>query len=267
MASASKDSAKFVFKGTVQRTKAANLKAITDKNRTIVARVNEVVRAPETLAGFVGQDITVQLAKSERVTKGQQAVFFTNDWIFGENLAVQSVGHERVRAVTAAAAFAKADPVTAAAHQEIKECASDAQLVIRGKVIAVGEAEPPAVASRHTQFPRISEHDAFWTEAVVEVQKVHKGKVKKKRVVVRFPLSDDVRWSYSPKFQVGQEGIFMLDADKVSKVAKVGAAARAMGTKEAFTCLNPAGFQPADGDTDIAKAMDALGAKKRRRRQ
>lgn len=266
MATSRKDSAGFVFEGTVRRTKAANVKAVTDRRRTVVVRVNEIVRAPEALAGYVGQDVTVQLAKGERATKNQRAIFYTNGWIFGENLAVQSVGHEKVRAARAVAAAdaERADPVTAAAQQQIRQRASDAKLVISGKVIAVGEVAPQAVATSgpSTQFQRISEHEPFWMEAIVEVQKVHKGKAKKKRVVVRFPASDDARWSESPKFQVGYEGVFMLDADEVSKVTKMGAAAEALGSKEAFTCVAPASFQPAHCDEEIATVMDAVGAKK-----
>lgn len=266
MATSRKDSAGFVFEGTVRRTKAANVKAVTDKQRTFVVRVTEIVRAPEALAGYVGQDVTVKLAKGERVTKGQKALFYTNGWIFGENLAVQSVGHERARAARAVAAdVERADPVAAAAQQAIRQCASDAGLVVSGKVIAVGQIEPQAAAGSRssTEFDRISEHEPHWTEAVVEVQQVHKGKIKKKRVVVRFPASDDVRWSESPKFQVGHEGVFMLDADEVTKVSRIGAAAEALGSKEAFTCLAPASFQPAHCDEEIASVMDAVGVKKK----
>lgn len=266
MATSRKDSAGFVFEGTVRRTKAANVKAVTDRQRTVVVRVNEIVRAPEALAGYVGQDVTVQLSKGERARKNQRAIFYTNGWIFGENLAVQSVGHDRApaaRAVRAAAELERADPVAAGAQQEIRQCASDAKLVISGKVIAVGEIEPQAAASgSSTEFPRISEHEPFWQEAILEVQKVHKGKTKKKRVVVRFPASRDVRWCDSPKFQVGHEGVFMLDPDAVSKISKMGAAAETLGPKEAFTCLAPASFQPAHCNEEIATVMDAVAAKK-----
>ncbi len=74
--------------------------------------------------------------------------------------------------------------------------------------------------------------------------------------------SDDVRWHNSPKFQVGYEGVFMLDADEVSKLPKVGAAAEAFESKEAFTCLHSVGFQPAYCDKEIATVLDAVGAKK-----
>lgn len=264
MATSSKDSAKFVFEGTVRRTKAANVKAITDRQRTVVVRVNEIVRAPEALAGYVGQDVTVQLAKGERATKNQRAIFYTNGWIFGENLAVQSVGHDRApaaRAARAAADVERADPVAAGAQQEIRRCASDAKLVISGKVIAVGEVAPQAEAST-TEFGRISEHEPHWQEAVLEVQKVHKGKTKKKRVVVRFPASLDIQWCESPKFQVGHEGVFMLNPDEISAVSKMGLTAEALGSKDAFTCLAPASFQPAHCNEEIATVMDAVGAKK-----
>ena len=258
---ASNDAAKFVFKGTVRRTKAANLKAITDKSRTVIVRVEEVLRAPEALAGYVGQDVTVQLAKFERVKKGQQAIFYTNGWIFGEHLAVRSLGHEKPksarrgrRAFAAAAAVKPVDPVAVARQHDVRECATGAPLVIRGKVIAVGQAETGKVQ-------RISEHEPFWMEAIVEVHEVLKGNTRKKRVVVRFPDSEDAHWADAPKFQVGHEGVFMLEADKVTKVDKLGAAAEALGCKETFTCLLPASFHHADCHEEIATAIDAAKAK------
>lgn len=266
MATSRKDSAGFVFEGIVRRTKAANVKEVTDKRSTVVVRVKEIIRAPEALAGFVGQDVTVQLAKGERVTKDQRAVFYTNGWLFAENLAVKSVGHDRARSARAVAAAdaERADPVAAAAQQEIRHCVSCAGLVIRGRVIAVGEVETQANASAgsSTEFEPISEHEPLWQEAILEVQEIYKGKTKKKRVVIRFPASSDIHWSESPKFQVGHEGVFMLDPDEISGVSKMGAAAEVLGSRDAFTCLAPASFQPAHCDEEIATVMDAVGAKK-----
>src|SRR5712691_10855866 len=96
MAAPAKESAKFVFHGTVKQIKAANLKAITDTDRTAVVTVDKVIRAPQPFVAFAGRDVTVQLAEGERMKKGQKAVFHTNGWMFGENLAVQSLGHDPI---------------------------------------------------------------------------------------------------------------------------------------------------------------------------
>jgi hypothetical protein len=104
---------------------------------------------------------------------------------------------------------------------------------------------------------RISEHDPFWREAVVEVQNVHKGTVGKKQVVVRFPSSTDIRWHRAPKFEVGQEGVFSLHPDEISAHAGPGAMAASFDTGDSYTCLNAADFQPSHNEADAAVAIDA----------
>jgi hypothetical protein len=60
--------------------------------------------------------VTVQLAKGENLKKGDEAKFHANGRIFGENLAVRSLGHDLIGPAVAAEA-AKApdeDPARAA---------------------------------------------------------------------------------------------------------------------------------------------------------
>jgi hypothetical protein len=263
-----KESAKFVFEGVVKRTKAANLAAIRDTGRTVVVTVEKIVRAPRSLASFAGHDVTVRLAEGARIKKGQRAVFHTNGWIFGENLAVQSLGHDLVSrsAAAAEAAVAAPDPIRAAALETIRERAAAAPVVLTGKVVAVGlpqsEAEAaPAVAGATTAEPpapsRISEHEPFWREAVVEVHAVHKGTVGKQQVVLRFPSSTDVRWHRAPKFRAGQEGVFSLRQDDISGHTTVGPAAESFAAEAAYTALHSADFQPLEQETEVAAAVSA----------
>lgn len=85
--------ARFIFRGTVEQLQAATMTNVPVTGRTVVVRVDEVIQAPSALAHVAGQRITVQLGSRERVTVGQQAVFYTNGWLFGESVAVQSIGH------------------------------------------------------------------------------------------------------------------------------------------------------------------------------
>ncbi len=268
MAAIPKEAAKFVFQGKVKKTKAGNLKAVAGAARTAVVSVERVVRAPEGLAEYAGQDVTVQLAKGERVKQGQRAVFYAKGWMFGENLAVQSLGHEPVEEQAAAASTAlvgralEPEAARAAAHQRIRERATEAPVVISGKVVAVGLPGPSAVtaaaaASGVTPDEPISEHAPFWREAIVEVQQVHKGSVGDRQVVVRFPSSTDVRWHRAPKFEAGQEGVFSLHPDAVSGQAALGLAAASLGSKETFTSLSSADFQPAHNEAAAAAAIEA----------
>jgi hypothetical protein len=62
------------------------------------------------------------------------------------------------------------------------------------------------------QLP-ITEHDAQWHEAVIEVTAVHKGRRVPRSIKVRFPASTDVAWARAPKLHAGQEGTFLLKRD------------------------------------------------------
>jgi hypothetical protein len=264
--------AKFVFRGTVKKLRAATEGlAIPDKDNLAVVRVDDIVRAPEVLHGILGKDITVRLGDDEKINKGDQATFYTNGWLFGKSVAVQSVGHESLKGKTAkAAALTASVPAQAAeAHQlqAIQDRAQTAKLVVSGRVVAIG-SPAPAVALSAAASPRpkrISEHEPFWTEAVVEVEKVHKGDAGTKQVVVRFPSSTDVRWHKAPKFKVGDEGVFLLHDDTVSgenKVAaslgKAAAAVAPQGGK--YTSLHEADFQPATHAAEVKAAIDAASA-------
>jgi hypothetical protein len=264
MATTAKEAAKFVFQGTVTRLKAATVKAVTDTDKTAVVHVDEIRRAPEALKGFLDHDITVQLSPGERVKAGQQAVFYTDGWMFGESLAVQSRGHDPVKATRGRAAAhadpAQADPAHAFKEHHIQERATEADLVVSGRVVAVGPAgdAPPASATRGLDAALahrpISEHDPFWTEAVVEVSQVHKGPAHK-HVVVRFPASTDVRWHRAPKFQVGQQGVFLLHADAASGTRALGVVSAAHDPQAVYTCLHHADFQPADHEKEAEAAI------------
>jgi hypothetical protein len=137
----------------------------------------------------------------------------------------------------------------------------EASVVISGKIVAVGLPAPAAVAGasagESSAGGRISEHDPFWREAVVEVQNVHKGSTGKNQVVLRFPSSTDVRWYHAPKFHAGQQGVFSLRPDQVSGHVALGLAAASFGPAPAFTCLHSADFQPSDNEADAAVAIAA----------
>jgi hypothetical protein len=264
MPSSFRDSASFVFEAAVKRVGDANIRGLRDRSRTAVVTVETVVRAPQPLVGLEGHDVTIRLADGETVTKGEHAVFYTNSWIFAENVALWSLGHEPAPPAAAVARGVGRDPARAAAHHRISQRVSAAAAVVSGKVTAIGL--PGAAVANAAAGPapavsvRISEHNPFWRDAVVEVQHVHKGAIGKNQVLVRFPSSTDVRWHRAPKFHTGQEGVFSLHDDRVSG-HPIGAMALAVGIQPgtAFTCLSPADFQPADKRAEVAAALAAAG--------
>lgn len=285
--------ARFVFVGTVQKLRAANVAEVDDKERTVVVHVDRVEKGPESMAGYVGRAITVKLAPGEKVRAGEQVRFFTNGWLFAETLAVESLGHEAVvpagaprrkaaaarpgearRGVLAASistAEAASEPAARLKAAAIADRVASADVVVRGRVTAVRVAseERPAprtsarrgVTAAATEAPRrkpITEHDPQWREAEIEVDEVEKGGTAKKKVVVRFPGSDDVRWYKAPKFQPGQEGVFILQKAAGEAAApaarRKGAMAAATATAagpDTFTALDPDDFQPSERAPEI----------------
>ena len=140
--------ARFIFRGTVERLQAATMAQVPVTSRTVVVRIDEIVQAPPAMTPFAGQSITVQLAPRERVKEGQQAVFYTNGWLIGESLAVQSVGHQPLAGVPAALAGPVAAPPLQQESRDLQDRLNDAELVVTGRVTSVQAPVEPATGGR-----------------------------------------------------------------------------------------------------------------------
>lgn len=264
--------ARFVFKGTVQKLNASNVAEVDakDKSKTVIVRVDEIIQAPEAFAGYTGSDVTVKLRGGGKKLKvGDAAVFYTNGWIMGENLAVEEVAHRPIEGSALALSTPSDDPAKTLAERDVQKRLSSADVVVTGKVSSIRipeDAAPSGMMAEATdgttQHKPVSEHDPEWREAVVEVADVEKGPHAKKNIVVRFPSSDDVRWYKAPKFYPGQEGIFILH--KTQEAPATGE--RKMGTvtseeaetTEAFTALHPADFQPLKKLSQVKTLIEAV---------
>jgi hypothetical protein len=253
--------ATFTFKGTIKKLQSATMKEVPVTPRTVVVTVDQIIEAPPDLAGYDGQDITVQLSGRQKVNVGQDMIFHTTGWMYGESIAVRSLSQEAVKSSHTALLRSGVDPIERSAQREKREHFDRADLVVSGKVVAVrlpayksesakGVSVP---ASTKTRIGPITEHDPKWREAVIQVDEVHKGSHKKKQVVVRFPASEDVMWYGAPKFHPGQHGFFMLHKLKPEKPkakrggkrpAKAAAARSEVKTTGAYTALDPIDFQP-----------------------
>ena len=263
---ASKAEAPFVFEGSVKSLKASNVEAVPADARTVVVQVDHVRHAPRAMAGFAGQEVTVRLAPGESLHAGEQAVFFADGLVFGDHIAVQSLGHDPLVAQEARAALAGATPVV----HKLRNRIDAAQAVISGQVSAVRSPQQPAAvaarAGRSGVAPegRISEHAPFWQDAVIAVSQVHKGPAQK-QVVVRFPSSTDVRWRLAPKFKKGQKGTWLLHAgaDVGARGAARAAAAKRVGAAAGvYTALDPNDFQPASESAAVKAMFPARAAAK-----
>jgi hypothetical protein len=263
----------FIFKGTVQKLKSATMPQVPVDDRTIIASVDQVLDAPPNLAKLTGQKITVRLSGTVKVRVGQQMIFHTVSWIYGDSMAVQAISEEKVGGVRMAALAAAPDPVQRRAARQKRERFATADLVVSGKVLAV--RLPPTAAGKKlgvraaglTKRPvkPVSEHDPKWREAVVEVGDVHKGTHRKKEVVVRFPASMDVMWYHAPKFHPGQQGYFMLhktDEETAPPATKKKGARMASltgqpATEKAYMALDPVDFQPFTEAGGVKTIIDA----------
>jgi hypothetical protein len=259
----------FIFKGTIKKLKSATMKEVPVDKNTAVVTVDQVIEAPADLAGYDGQDLTVQLSSMHKV--GEMLIFNTVSWLYGDSIAVRSLSEEPIKPSHSAMLAAVGDPVERRRQREQREHFDDADLVVSGKVVSVRlPSEEPlaakgAVATSNTRRKPVSEHDPKWREAVVEVDDVHKGDHKKKQVVIRFPASNDVMWYNAPKFHPGQQGHFMLTKakpDESTKTKKAGkeeaaAAVAAATPTDTYVALDPLDFQPYSEPGGIKTIIDS----------
>ena len=83
--------ATFIFKGTVKQVRAATLRQVSADERTLIVTVDHIIEAPVALAAFTGHDITVQTTRGARPRVGDELIFHTTGWMFGDSVAVQSI--------------------------------------------------------------------------------------------------------------------------------------------------------------------------------
>jgi hypothetical protein len=260
----------FVFEGTVQKLGEATMPTVPVTGRTIVVRVDRVVRAPAALSAYAGHDITLQLSEGEKVRRGERALFYTNGWLYGDSIAVQSLGHTALGGAEAGRFALATDPVQAKADRDLETHVAEADLVVRGRVIGVRlPASSGRVGGARPATPThpISEHAGLWREAVIDVEEVGKGARPRKQIVVRFPSSKDVRWARVPKFHPGQEGFFLLHEEGSGEgpgTSSPAARASRKTTKRRYTALHPQDFQPLQKAREMRTLMGHMPGSPRR---
>ena len=210
--------ADLVFRGTVQRVGAANLKAVTPGDDTAVVRIEELLRGSMEAQDFVGREVTVKLRAPRSAKPGEQAVFFADTWLWGESLGLVEVGRVHpgsgVRTQVAAASQRMRE-------NDVRARVAGSDLAVTGRVVETRPADVPA---------RRSEHNPEWAEAVIQVDSVLKGAAPGGRVVLLYPRSTDILWYQAPKPQVGWDGVWLLKRGQTAEM-------RAHGT--VYTVLEP----------------------------
>lgn len=195
----------FIFRGTVQKIGASNVTALPASPSTIVVRVDEVLKAPQGLESVRGHDVTVQEPRASSFKAGQQAIFYTSAYLYGENMAVKELAANTRAVETKTLSTQITDSQRQADDRALTARIASASLVISGRVVEV----TPLISREESA--RRSEHDPEYWRATVEVVTVLKGQAPaNNRVSVLFAHSTDERWYFSPKYTQGQEGIFLM---------------------------------------------------------
>ena len=269
--SSSEPTATFVFLGTIKKVKAATMRSVPVDDRTAVVRVEQVIEAPANLAHLAGTDVTVQLAGRTKAAVGRQFMFHAVGWIFGDSIAVRALKQETVTGAHSTVLARGGNPAEHRADRELQERVDEADLVVSGKVVTIKlpEGTEPLTRAARGSVPissrPVSEHDPKWREAVVAVDDVHKGGGTGQSVTVVFPASTDVRWFKAPKFEVGQQGLFVLHKSEVEPAGRPkersAGAGKAKAVKDkgtpVYTALHPQDFQPY---TQQQRVSNAIGA-------
>ncbi|HEX3317404.1 MAG TPA: hypothetical protein VHR88_05255 [Solirubrobacteraceae bacterium] len=203
---------KLAFTATVEEVGATSVPGLPADERTVIARVGEVLHAPAQVDLAPGGTVTVQLS-SERppLTPGTTVTFFANAVAYGDDLAVAEVGRtspDDAAAPTARLAGVQSGvtPVRAAvaelAQEEVVEHARTADAVIRAQVVALRMVPP-------TRPPQ--EHDPQWWIATLQADHVAKGDIAPGDAVeVLYANSLDIKVRQRPKPKAGQAGMWLL---------------------------------------------------------
>jgi hypothetical protein len=217
-----------------------------------VVAVEEVLHAPDALAGFAGQEVTVRLAAPGSVSEGQRATFFTTVLAFADTLGLAELEHQPADQEVSALAGRVTDARASAAEQRMQDQVNRADVIVSGRVTDVRPAPAESVLASGTETP-VSEHDPQWMQAVVAVDSVVKGQQPAGETVVLFPSSMDVAWARAPKLQVGHEGVYLLH--RQAPTPELAPALRA-GGPPVYIALDPLDVQPSD-EIDHVRQLSA----------
>jgi len=198
--------ATFVFIGTVEKKRASTMDEVRATASTAIVRVDRILEPAQVPADLAGSRITLQLADADSIQQGAAATFYTRGWLVGDSIAVIEIAH---RDYSGEADLA--DAQVKATRQKIADEAlageiRSAESVVMGRVIQVKPAGIPELPTEHTPN---------WLRAQIAVESVLKGPSTRKTVSLLFPGSPDPAWGGAPKFQEGQEGIWLLHRGQV----------------------------------------------------
>lgn len=173
-----------------------------------VVRVDEIIESKKHYTKQKGKLITIKSKNIKDLSVGDERVFFTNGLIWGESLCVVELGSYTVKSSYDQISLKKQiNNIQENEEQKlIKERYAKAELALLGKIQKI-EA---IVVNENI----ISEHHPYWNKAEVQVIETLKGN-NNSIVYFYYPSSNDIMWENSPKFKVGDSGIWFLNNSKL----------------------------------------------------
>jgi hypothetical protein len=255
----------FTFIGTIKDL-GSNVSGIEAKDSLIV-QVESVEPSDQPalkkLGDLKGSRLTVAVNPISGIgrQKNISAVFFADPLVYEKNIGVTATAvpipdskEDFVRRLQAAAGRKSDVPL----RTEIR----NAELIVTGEVIAVRALARNKVldlGSIHNGWELFSEHRPRWKEAIIKVtQRIDKPEPKPEFVSIVFPATHDCFFGPSPKFQVKDSGIWLLQRNQLdqqeTKVLLLGTEKFNGNDVQSYTALHPADFQ----DISVLKKIQQI---------
>jgi hypothetical protein len=188
-----------IFVGTVRNIGASMMPEVPASDEIVVVTVDSILRSAPVLGDLKGTAVTVHVKEPKELKVGEQAIFCTKVWIYGEQLALAEVGRMDTNRESEVASAIAAGP-----DRKLAAWLDKAEMVVAGVVEAVSEADV---------VEPISEHAPEWKKATMRVESLD-GRLSASQVEVLFPGSDESVFEATPKLNPGQEGVFVLHRGK-----------------------------------------------------
>ena len=213
----------FVFSGKVEQVGASNVPVVEPSDSTVLVRVERGLRTSPALGDVRGRLVTVETPDAQELQPGTEAVFFTDSWIHGDELAVRENAHVGPEF---------ADEV-AAAVERLPDMHLEDRLRAAAAVVYAQVARAWVVPG--LPYDRQS---PLWAEAAVDVLETLKGDATGLRLL--FPTSDSHHWYDAPRLVAGERAVVLLHVDD----PLAGKWLDGPGWVGAATALDPADVQP-----------------------
>lgn len=224
----------FIFLGTVLERGASSVPFVPPNDKLVTARLDQSLRADPMLGDLRGKTITVAVGSAESFSVGQQAVFLANSWVHGRGIAVTEVAH-----LDASQANQVAAAVAELPQRHLLDRLLDASAVVGAEITTI---DPPGFT--------LDQHDGLWAAANLQVNATLKGTAP---TAFYFATAQWPPYTYMPRFQVNQAGVFLLHAPPPGMV-KDGGTLPAGG----LVAVDAADFQDQSQAARITQLLAAL---------